>query len=167
VKTFYLLLAILFFLLMQLVVADRIALGPVAPDFLILLVVFFSLYRGAVPGSIFGFFVGFLQDLANPGFLGLNALTKSIMGYAAGKISAKTFPENIPFLFVLFSSVAFGHDLIYLIFFNWPDIASFFLLLFTAALPSAVYTGLFGVLVHKLLTTFGAKVVSAFGKEGQ
>jgi hypothetical protein len=89
------------------------------------------------------------------------------MGYAAGKISAKTFPENIPFLFVLFSSVAFGHDLIYLIFFNWPDIASFFLLLFTAALPSAVYTGLFGVLVHKLLTTFGAKVVSAFGKEGQ
>ena len=56
---------------------------------------------------------------------------------------------------------------IYLVFFKWPDIAGFFLLLFTAALPSAVYTGLFGVLVHKLLTAFSAKVVNAFGKEGQ
>jgi rod shape-determining protein MreD len=167
VKTFYLILAILFFLFMQIAVADWLSLGPVAPDFLVLIVVFFSLYRGAMRGSIFGFVVGFLQDLANPGFLGLNAMTKTVLGYAVGKVGTKTFPENAPFLFVLFSSVAFAHDVVYLVFFSWPDVASAFLLMLTSALPSAIYTGVFGVIVHRLLTTLGAKVVSAIGKEGQ
>ena len=166
-KTFYLILVILFFLFMQLVLTDWLSVGTVAPDFLILIVVFFSLYRGAMHGSIFGFVVGFLQDLANPGFLGLNALAKSVLGYAVGKIGTKTFPENAPFLFVLFSAAAFGHDVVYLVFFSWPDVASTFLLMFTSALPSAIYTGMFGVVVHRLLTTLGAKVVSAIGKEGQ
>jgi len=167
VKPFFLILAILFFLLMQLSVAEWLSLGPVAPDFLILITVFFALYRGAIQGSIFGFVVGFLQDLANPGFLGLNALTKSVVGYAIGKIGTKTFPENVPFLVVLFSATAFGHDVVYLVFFSWPDVASAFLLMFSSALPSAIYTGVFGVIVHRLLTTLGAKVVSAIGKEGQ
>lgn len=166
-KTFYLILAILFFLFMQIVVADWLSLGPVAPDFLILVVVFFSLYRGAMRGSIFGFVVGFLQDLANPGFLGLNALAKSLLGFAVGKIGSKTFPENAPFLFVLFSATAFGHDIVYLLFFSWPDVASALLMTFSAALPSALYTAVFGVIVHRILTLLGAKVVSAFGKEGQ
>ena len=161
-KTFYLILAILFFLFMQIVVADWLSLGSIAPDFLILVVVFFSLYRGATQGAIFGFVFGFLQDLANPGFLGLNALAKSLLGFTVGKIGSKTFPENVPFLFVLFSATAFG-----LVFFCWPDVASALLLMVTAALPSALYTAVFGVLVHRILTVLGAKVVSAFGKEGQ
>ena len=74
-KWFYLVVAVLVFLLMQVVVADRVALGPVTPDFLVLMVAFVALFRGAVRGSVFGFVIGFLQDLANPGYLGLNALT--------------------------------------------------------------------------------------------
>jgi len=165
-RTFHLVLAVLVFLLLQLTVADRIAIGPAAPDFLILIAVFFSLHRGAVQGTIFGFVVGFLQDTFNPEFLGLNALTKSLLGYAVGKVGAKTFPENLPFLFVLFFSAALGHDVIYLVFFTWPDVTSMFLQLLTAALPSAIYTGLLGVLVHKLPTTLRAWVVSRVGKTG-
>jgi rod shape-determining protein MreD len=166
-RLFYLILVILAFLMMQLVVADRIALGPVRPDFLVLIVAFFSLYRGAVQGSVFGFLLGFLQDLTNPGFLGLNALTKSILGFSVGKVGSKTFPENAPFLFVLFMAVSFGHDILYLVFYHWPHVGSALAAVFTAALPSAAYTAVFGVVVHKFLSMANPKVVESFGKEGQ
>jgi rod shape-determining protein MreD len=165
-RLFYLILAILVFLLMQAVVAERIALGPVSPDFLALVVAIFALYRGPVRGSIFGFVIGFLQDLLNPGYLGLYALSKSVLGFAVGKAGTKTFPENILFLFILFMAAVFGHDVVYLLFYHWPRIGTALAAIFTVALPSAAYTALFGVLVHKLLAMAGPKVVRTIGKEG-
>jgi rod shape-determining protein MreD len=166
-RWFYIILAVLVFLLMQVVLADRIALGPISPDFMVLVVAFFALYRGAVQAAIFGFAIGFLQDLSNPELLGLNALTKSILGFTVGKIGTKTVPDNIPFLFVLFMSVTFGHDIIYLLFYHWPRVGSSLAAIFVTALPSAAYTALFGVLVHKLLAFAGPEVAESVGKERQ
>ena len=166
-RSFYVILAILVFLLMQVVLADRIAFGPVSPDFMVLVVAFFALYRGAVPAAIFGFAIGFLQDLSNPELLGLNALTKSILGFTVGKIGAKTVPDNIAFLFVLFMSVTFGHDFIYLLFYHWPRVGSSLAAIFSTALPSAAYTAIFGVIVHKLLAFAGPEVAESVGKERQ
>ena len=166
-RWFYIILVILAFLLMQVVLADRIALGPIAPDFMVLAVAFYALYRGAVQAAIFGFAVGFLQDLANPELLGLNALTKTILGFTVGKIGSKMVPDNIPFLFVLFMSVAFGHDFIYLVFYHWPRVGSSLATIFGVALPSAAYTAIFGVLVHRLLAMAGSEVAKSVGKERQ
>lgn len=166
-RWFYTILAALIFLLMQVVLTDRIALGSISPDFLVLLVAFFALQRGAVQAAIFGFAVGFVQDLINPDFLGLNALAKSILGFTVGKIGAKTFPENVPFLFVLFMSVTFGHDIIYLLFYHWPRVGSSLAAIFGTALPSAAYTALFGVVIHKLLASAGPGVRKSIGKERQ
>jgi len=166
-KWFYIFVAILVFLLMQVAVADRIAIGPVSPDFLVLIVAFFALYRGAVPGAVFGFAIGFLADLSNPEFLGLNALTKSILGFTVGKIGSKTVPDNIPFLFVMFMSVTFGHDVVYLLFFHWPHVGSAMAAIFGNALPSSAYTALFGVVIHKLLVLAGTEVTESVGQERQ
>jgi rod shape-determining protein MreD len=166
-KWFYLVVGVLVFLLMQVVVADRVALGRVAPEFLVLMVAFFALFRGAVRGSVFGFVIGFLQDLANPGFLGLNALTKSILGYSVGKVGAKTVPDNFPFVFVLFMGVSFGHDVIYLLVYHWPNVGSALAAIFVTALPSAAYTALFAVILNKVLALASPKVVESFGKEGR
>jgi rod shape-determining protein MreD len=166
-RWFYIFLAILVFLLMQVVVADRIAIGPITPDFLVLVVAFYALYRGAVQAAVFGFVIGFLQDLANPELLGLNALTKTILGFTVGKIGAKMVPDNIPFLFVLFMSVAFGHDIIYLLFYHWPHVGSSFAEIFSVALPSAAYTAIFGVLVQKLLALASPEVAKSLGQERQ
>ena len=116
---------------------------------------------------IFGFFVGLLQDLSNPAFFGLNALTKSILGYTVGKAGSKTFPENSLFMFILFMLVSFGHDFVYLMIYHWPNVAGALVAVFTSALPSAAYTALFGLLTHKFLSVAGPKVVESIGKEGQ
>jgi len=166
VKNFYLFLAMLVFLLLQAVLAPRVAIGQAAPDFILLIVVFFALYRGSVRGALLGFAVGLLQDLGNPDNLGLNALTKSLLGYFVGDAGTKTFPDRISVLFGLFAASAFAHDIVYLILFYWPRVGSAFVLMFTAALPSAVYTAVFGVLVDRVFALSGAKVVGVFGKEG-
>ena len=165
-RNFYLFLALLLFLLLQATLAPRIALGPIAPDFLLLVVVFFALYRGSVRGALLGFVVGLLQDLGNPEWLGLNALTKSLLGYFVGDAGTKTFPDSVTVLFALFAVSALGHDVVYLAIFYWPRVGSAFATMVTAAMPSAVYTALFGVLVDRVFALAGAKVVGVLGKEG-
>ena len=165
-RTFYLVLTVLVFLLLQTVLADRIAIGPVAPDFVILVVLFFALYRGSVRGALFGFVVGFLEDLGNPDYLGLNALVKSVMGFFVGDAGRKTVPDNAFILFSLFAVAAFGHDIVYLFVYHWPHIGSAFLRVLTEALPCAIYTALIGTLVDRVAAMFGARVVTPNGKEG-
>lgn len=166
-KTFYLFVGILLFLVMQAAIAGRIAIGNVAPDFVILMVVFFSLYRRSVQGALFGFVVGFLQDLGNPAFLGLNALVKSILGFMVGQVASKTFSESVPILYALFFVSALGHDLVYVLVFYWPRLGSAFATFFSQSLPSAAYSALFGVTIDRLASRLGRRVVTAIGKEGQ
>jgi rod shape-determining protein MreD len=157
---------ILVYLALQAAVAQRIAISSVAPDFVVVCVVLFGLQRGPIAGSLFGFVVGLVLDLGNPGFLGLNALTKSVLGYAAGRLGAATSP-GVLVLFIVFFVAAFTHDVLYLIVFMWPRLGSAFLTLFTVALPSALYTAVAGIVVERLLALLGAKVVTRLGQERQ
>jgi rod shape-determining protein MreD len=164
VKYAHVIAACFIFFFLQMVLAPRIAFGEIAPDFPLLLVAYFSLNRGAFQGSISGFFVGLLQDLYSPELLGLNALTKSLAGYVLGLVGGKAEPDNLPFLVGLFGIAALANDFVYLLFFTGLDLGRFFVMFFTIAVPSAVYTAILGVVVHKVATYFGGKVVKTFGK---
>jgi len=166
VRNFGLIVAVLACLLLQMTLAPRITFGQVAPDFVIVVVMLVALYRGAVRGAIAGFLIGLLQDLGNPVLLGLNALTKTLLGFAIGRVGEKTFPDNPLFLFAVFAAGAFGHDALYLFFYKWPHMGSAFLMVGVAALPSAFYTAAFGVLIDMLAARSGAKAV-ALGKKRQ
>ena len=157
---------IVVYLVLQAAVAPHIAIGTVEPDFVVVCVVLFGLQRGPIMGSLFGFVVGLIVDLGNPGFLGLNALTKSTLGYAAGRLGAATSP-GVLVLFIVFFVAAFAHDIVYLIVFMWPHVGSAFATLFTVALPSALYTAVAGIVVERLLALLGAKVVTSLGQTRQ
>lgn len=157
---------IVVYLALQASLAHRIAIGNVEPDFIVVCVVLFGLQRGPIMGSLFGFVVGLIVDLGNPGFLGLNALSKSILGYGAGRLGAATSP-GVLVLFIVFFVAAFAHDVIYLIVFMWPRMGSAFVTFFTVALPSALYTACAGIVVERLLALLGAKVVTSLGQKRQ
>lgn len=157
---------ILVYLALQAAVAQRIAIGSIAPDFVVVCVVLFGLQRGPILGSLFGFVVGLIVDLGNPGFLGVNALTKSVLGYGAGRLGAATSP-GVFVLFAVFFVAAFAHDILYLVVFMWPHVGNAFLTLFTVALPSALYTAVAGIVVERLLALLGAKVVTSLGQARQ
>ena len=165
-KTFYLIVTMLLFLLAQASLAPRITIGAVSPDFVFLIVAFFALYRGSIKGAVFGFLVGLLQDLGNPEMLGLNAGLKAMVGFVMGHAGTKTFPDNFVFLGGLFFTVAFGHDIVYLLLYKWPHVGDALIMTFSVALPAALYTAVLGVSADAVMTLFGAKVVRTFGKEG-
>ncbi len=159
-------LTIVVFLGLQSTVAGKIAIGGIAPDFIVVCVILFGLQRGPIQGSLFGFAVGFLVDLGNPGYLGLNALTKSIVGYAGGRLAATASPGTLVLMVVIFLA-ALGHDVVYFLVYLWPRVDSALLSILTNALPSALYTALTGIVVERVLALLGAKVVTRIGKERQ
>lgn len=163
-SAFVLVVFVLFCLIAQAAIAPRIGIGEIAPDFVVLVVMMIALYRGAIVGALVGFVVGLVQDLGNPELLGLNALIKTLLGFAVGRVGSKLVPENALFLFGLVAAAAFCHDVMYLTVFMWPQVGSAFATIFVVALPSAVYTAVFAVVLDAVATRLGAKAV-AIGKK--
>lgn len=151
------------FLALQAALPSRIAIGAVAPDFVVVCVVLFGLQQGPIQGALFGFVLGLVVDLGNPGFLGLNALTKTVVGYAAGRMGSATSPGSVV-LFVVFLVAAFAHDVVYYFMYLWPAVGGAFMSIVTIALPSALYTAVIGIMVERILALLGARVVTAGGK---
>jgi rod shape-determining protein MreD len=152
------------FVLLQMLVAPRIAIGEIAPDFMLLLVVFFAVHRKPERGAVAGFVVGFIQDLYNPELLGLNALTKSLVGYGVAAVASKSERDNSLLIMALIGVAAFVNDFVYLLFFTGLHLGRFFILLVTVSIPSSVYTALIGVAVFKAAEALGSKAVKSFGK---
>ena len=152
------------FFLLQVLVADKLGIGRVEPDFPLLIVVYLAIYKGPIRGSTVGFLVGIIQDLFNPSLLGLNALTKTLSGYVFGIAGAKTEPESSVLLFALLGGAALAHDVVYLLFFTGLDVGKFFIMWLTVSIPSALYTAIIGVLVHTIVSFALSGVVRSLGK---
>jgi rod shape-determining protein MreD len=158
------LVVIVVFFLFQAVLSDALTFGKIGPDFPLLIVAYFAIFRGAFAGSIFGFLIGLFQDLFNPAFLGLNALTKSLVGYALGRAGAQTERDHPLFLLALFGIVALAHDFVYLLIFTHFQLGRFLVTWVTVALPSAVYTAVVGAIIHAVVTFSLGEAVRHLGK---
>ncbi len=154
----------LLFVLLQMLLAPRIALGEVTPDFMLLLVAYFAVRRAPERGAMVGFVVGLFQDLFNPELLGLNALSKSLIGYGVGVVGSKTDPDNALLLAALLASAAIANDFVYLLFFTGLHLGRFFMLWVTVSIPSAFYTALIGVVLHWVILRLDGKPGRSFGK---
>jgi rod shape-determining protein MreD len=152
------------FFLLQALLSDALTFGKIGPDFPLLMVAYFAVFRGAVAGSIFGFVAGLFQDLFNPSFLGLNALTKTLVGFALGRAGVQTERDHPVFLFALFGVSALAHDLVYLAFYTQLHPGRLFVTWLSVSLPSAVYTAVVGIAVHVGAAFFLTEVVRSLGK---
>jgi rod shape-determining protein MreD len=151
-------------LLLQAGLASRMAIGSVSPDFVTICVVMYGVQRGPIHGALFGFFIGLAVDLGDPGFLGLNALAKTVVGFAAGRMGGSA-AGGVAVLFTVFLVAAFVHDGVYQIVYLWPRMGGALLSLVTVALPCALYTAVVGIAVDRILVLLGARVVTSIGKE--
>jgi rod shape-determining protein MreD len=123
--------------------ALRIA--DVAPDIPLIVVVMLALRRGPEFGCGAGFLAGLLQDAATGGLLGVQALTKSVIGFGVGALGGRLRVSQplvqVPGLVVLSlveGVVRFG----LLQLFHFP--ASFGELMTYVVLPQAIYNGFLG-----------------------
>ena len=86
----------------QLLFVDLFSIGTIRPDFLLILVIYYSISNGRFFGTALGFLLGLLIDISGAAlFFGLSPLTYTITGYLAGNL--KGLYNNIsPIYFMIF-----------------------------------------------------------------
>ncbi|MBD3179447.1 MAG: rod shape-determining protein MreD [Candidatus Latescibacteria bacterium] len=151
-------------LVLQLSVINRIApLSPV-PDLIFVLMLILVVDRDPVTAVIIGFLLGFLQDLGNAAFLGMNSLGNSVAAYMVSRIGKDYLPDNIFFRGMLFFAAFLVKDIIAL---NIVESFSPLAVLsgfFRYTLLSALFTSILAALIWKVLEISFERVVYPGGK---
>ena len=91
----------------------HIEIFEIQPDLILLVLVLIGATAGHVEATIFGFGVGLFQDAYSPADLGLNAFTKSIVGFAIGLGRSGVMIDTLHVRLLLVCGAVLVHDLIY------------------------------------------------------
>lgn len=144
-------------------VIAALPLGSAKPDLILIVVCVFGLSSGSEPGSIGGFAGGFLQDMLGIGVIGVNALGKSLIGYASGRVDKAYLGDSIVIPIVFISMMTAASQvidiLVMLILGETLEIAGYFP---KTVLPSFAYTVILAAILYPLLIkAFGPDQVAA------
>lgn len=122
------------------------------PDLVLIVVVSYGFIKGPAVGSAAGFIGGLLQDLFAIRSVGLNALSKTIVGYLAGLMERTIFAKNIllPVLAIFFASLLSNTIYVGTAFLLGEQMISR-VTFFNIILPSAVYNSLVSLFIYPLL----------------
>lgn len=121
----------------------------VKPDLLLIIVLSFSLVGGTRSGTTAGIFIGLVQDLLSGGFIGLNALTKSLVGFLVGVVEKNIFHDAllVPALAVFGGTIV--NEVVYLlIVHSFDQRFAIFPPLFARLLPLAFFNALLAPLFY-------------------
>ena len=131
--------------LAQATLAPALRIGNVAPDLPLIMVVLLALRRGPEFGCVAGFAAGLLQDVAAGGLIGVQALTKALVGFgigaAGGRLRVTQPLVQVPGLIILTIAEALARFAL-LQLFRFP--APFGELMTYVVLPQALYNGFLG-----------------------
>ena len=98
--------------ILQITVIHKVTVAGASPDLMMVMLVVLVIDRKPIVGIIVGFLLGFLQDLGNASFLGMNALAKSLVGYGIARYGRDYLPDNILFKGLLVFVACLIHDII-------------------------------------------------------
>ena len=100
-------------LLLQSTVFNCLTIAGAKPDFVLILIIFYSIILGYKKGTAAGFILGLLEDIYLGRFIGMNALVKGLTAFVAGWFTRGAFTDNLfvpiitTFLSTLFSGFIF------------------------------------------------------------
>jgi rod shape-determining protein MreD len=101
--------------ILQTSLVPSMAIFGVKPDLLMIILFFFSIRYGIMPGVLVGFFLGLTQDLYTPALLGQNALTMTIIAASSGLFNEKVMRTD-PFVKTIILFVMFlVHDTVFML----------------------------------------------------
>lgn len=153
-------------LALQATVVQYIGIGGIQPDLPLIATVLLALVRGSGAGTFGGFVVGLGQDITNPAFLGLNALTKSLLGFSLGTLRER-FDAATAFSYAAILVVAtLAHDLLYLTVSLRLVLSEILLALVTRTLPTAIYTAAVGIWVFMWVASVSGRRSHRLGRSG-
>ena len=164
-KLIFLLLVLSCFLL-QCTFMDRIAIGSITPNLLIVLCVSMGLIRGRKSGLWTGFFCGALMDLFFSSVPGLYALGYMYAGFFCGYAHREYYDDDIKVPLVLAALADFCMGIaIYALAFLLRGRQNLFVYLRRIILPEVFYTVLLTLFAYRPLRAFIRRFIPASWKE--
>ena len=136
-------------LLLQASWIDSLAIYGIAPDIVIIILVFIAFTRGQIEATVLGFISGLIIDIYDSGTrLGTNALANSLIGffagYTRGGIAAETLRAQVTILF----AATLLHDTIFFLVALQP------IKILSIGLGTSFYTAALGTALSFVLTHF-------------
>ncbi|MFN3269166.1 MAG: rod shape-determining protein MreD [Candidatus Kapaibacteriota bacterium] len=145
-KFIYYSIATLLICVLQLSFSFLISIKGVTPDFIVLLVIWITLYEGKLVGLSSAFLVGLLYDYLSMNVLGVNALTKTIVAYIVGFFYKENEFWNIlksnKIFLISFLSIFVHHIIYYLIMINLTE-TNLWSMYFKYLIGGTIYTFIF------------------------
>ncbi len=127
-------------LLVQSTILWRFSIMGIKPDLAMLVLILLVNSSSQVESIVYGFIIGFLQDVYTPEFLGANAFTMSLMGFLLDNVKERLTVENYSVKIGVAFTACIIHDLISLSFYTKLDFSMMKELFIRESLPGAVYT---------------------------
>ena len=146
-KIFRNILVIALALLLQSTFFGRFTIFGARPDLAMLVLILLVSDSGQVGSVLYGFFIGFLQDVYSPEFLGANAFTMSLMGFFLDLGKERLTVENYSVKVVVSFIVCVIHDVIFLLLYTKFDSSIMINLFIKESLLGAVYTSILLVMI--------------------
>ena len=134
-------------LLVQSTLGTRMEIMGARPDFALLMLMLLANRGSTVTSIMYGFFIGFLQDVYSPEFLGANAFAMSLMGFMLGEFRERLAVEHTGVKFVSIVVAILVHDAVYLSFYSRFEFSVAWTLFVRESLADALYTAVFGVVL--------------------
>lgn len=136
-------------LIVQANFTDMVSISGVAPDLLLIFIVYLAVKEGQLYALPWGFFIGLALDLSTGTVIGLSALSKTVAAFTAGyfyneNMIAMTLSTYRFLLLVLLT--AFAHNAVYFLVFTLGSGIGFFGAVFGYGLVSALFTTILSVL---------------------
>ncbi|MFH1061774.1 MAG: rod shape-determining protein MreD [Candidatus Omnitrophota bacterium] len=143
-----------FVLVFQSTLVYSLALGAVKPDFVILLVIFFALYKGAKPGMFYGLVLGLFVDALSGGIIGVNSFVFGCIGFICGLLKERVYINHFLTKFLVgFSACLFYSIVYYILAVQFFQLPSFFANL-DIVLGTIVYTSICNIFFADVLDRF-------------
>jgi rod shape-determining protein MreD len=150
IKYFIPLIILIPVVLLQLTIIPLISIEEVAPDLLLIALVYLSIAYGQLYGTTVGAFYGLAFDLITGSLIGSNMLAKTVAGFIAGYFSAETRRDKYLYTYA-FCLVVFLCSIINSLIFSFFSVIDFntnlIVALFNHSFLPSIYTAIFSILV--------------------
>ncbi len=136
-------------LLVQVTIIPLVSINGIVPDLILIMLVYYSITRGQLYGTVLGAYYGLSVDLITGSLLGSAMLSKTLAGFIAGYFSTET-KRDINISTFNFSMIVFLCSMIDTLIFSFFSAfdfnTNFVTVLFEHALLPSLYTGVVSIL---------------------
>ena len=131
-----------------------LSLAGIKPDLALAVLYIIGLLTGPVEAALAGIVIGLVQDISSASLIGLNGFTRGLIGLCAGLLGRRVLdissPSNLIFLIAFSLAEGLFIMLFIQVFYGSVPVVNMF---FTSILPHALYTGVLGILLLRIINS--------------